>query len=489
MAEILLGHSYFLRHDPKEWRAGKPYPPLGTLHAAAALRARGRDVAVFDAMLAAGAEEGRARILRERPRIFVLYEDSFNYLSKMCLGRMREAALSMARAARDAGARVLASGSDVTDHRRLYADAGVELVIVGEGETTLVEAADAILSGGDARDVPGTSWLEGDRVQEAPRRTPERDLDVFPSPAWDLVDLDLYRRHWHARHGFFSLNLVTSRGCPYRCNWCAKPIFSNRYGHHGAERIARDVALLRARYGADHVWFADDIFGLAPGWLASFAEHSRGAGVPYKCLSRADLLDDGAVAALRASGCAELWIGAESGSQRILDAMEKDVTVAQIESAAARLKAAGIKVGFFLQFGYEGEELPDIHRTLELLARALPDEIGISVSYPLPGTPFHERVRARLGAKTNWDDSADLDTLYETPYGRSFYRALPPVVHRYHRLHRGIAAARGVARGALSARALSRVAAIPVNAALLGMNRSRLHALAARRVTPARTGA
>jgi anaerobic magnesium-protoporphyrin IX monomethyl ester cyclase len=191
------------------------------------------------------------------------------------------------------------------------------------------------------------------------------------------------------------------------------------------------MAWLKRTYRPDHLWIADDIFGLKPGWIQRFAElvTRQDAAIPFKCLLRADGVSDTIARALGIAGCRTAWIGAESGSQRILDAMEKGTRVDQIADATQRLHAAKIEVGFFLQFGYPGETLDDIERTLQMVRDCRPDDIGVSVSYPLPGTPFHERVKAQLGEKQNWVDSDDLDTLFRATYLPGFYRALHALVH------------------------------------------------------------
>jgi radical SAM superfamily enzyme YgiQ (UPF0313 family) len=260
----------------------------------------------------------------------------------------------------------------------------------------------------------------------------------LPRPALDLVDLDRYRRTWRSRHGRFSLNLVTTRGCPYHCNWCAKPIYGQRYAVRSPEAVADEMAWLKRTYAPDHIAFMDDIFGLQPGWTLRFATavSGRDAVLPFKCLSRADLLSEEEVDALRRAGCRTVWLGAESGSQKVLDAMEKGVRVEEIREAAARLKRAGIEVAFFIQFGYPGETWEDVQKTRALLRECAPDDIGISVSYPLPGTRFFERVKDQLGAKRHWQDSSDLAMMYEGPYPTAFYRALHGLVHAEFRKRR-----------------------------------------------------
>jgi anaerobic magnesium-protoporphyrin IX monomethyl ester cyclase len=299
-----------------------------------------------------------------------------------------------------------------------------------------------VLRGGDAEALPAVAGLCFRDARGALVRTPARallkDLDGLPRPAWDLVDVARYRGVWRSRHGYHSMNLVTTRGCPYHCNWCAKPIYGQRYAVRSPESVADEMAWLKQRYAPDHLAFADDIFGLQPGWVERFAEAvgARGAALPFKCLSRADLLGERVVDALRAAGCRTVWIGAESGSQRVLDAMEKGTRVEQIRESARRLHACGIEVGFFLQFGYPGETREDIELTRQLVRDCRPDDIGISVSYPLPGTRFHERVKAELGTQRNWTDSDDLAMLYRGPFSTEFYRALHGVVHKEFRWRR-----------------------------------------------------
>jgi anaerobic magnesium-protoporphyrin IX monomethyl ester cyclase len=452
MTDVLFGQAYFLRFDPKLWSAQQPYAPLGTLYAAASVRARGYRVALFDAMLADSEADWAAALDRHRPRFAVLYEDSFNYLSKMCLLRMREAALAMAAAARERQVPLLVAGSDATDHPALYLEAGARAVIAGEGEVTLAEAIDAL----SARNSPPLAAIQGLVVRDeagALVRTPPRpilrDLDLLPRPAWDLVDVERYRAIWQRRHGYFSMNVATTRGCPYHCNWCAKPIYGQRYTARSAAAVVDEIAWLGRTYRPDHLWMADDIFGLKPGWIESFATEvaARGAGIPFKCLLRADGVTEATAGALGAAGCRTAWIGAESGSQRILDAMEKGIRVEQIAEATGRLRAAGVEVGFFLQFGYPGETRDDIERTLQLVRACRPDDIGVSISYPLPGTPFYERVKAELGAKQNWVDSDDLAMMYRATYVPEFYRALHGLVHAEFRRRRGLAALRRLTSG------------------------------------------
>lgn len=453
MSDVLIGQSYFLRFDPKLQRAMRPYPPLGSLWAAACVREQGFTVGFFDAMLAASENDWEAALRQHEPRIAVLFEDNFNYLSKMCLLRMRTAAQRMIGAAKQRGCTVLVCGSDATDRSQHYLECGADFVLVGEGEATLVELLEALGGGGvgaRTEQIVGLRFLGADGgLHDTGRRPVSADLDALPPPAWDLVDLHRYASIWRQRHGYFSLNMATTRGCPFHCNWCAKPIWGQTYHSRSPQHVVTELMHLRDRYGVEHIAFADDIMGLRPGWLKGFAEALEGAGVamPYKCLSRADLLlRDGEIEALQRSGCRSVWIGAESGSQKVLDAMEKGITVGQIEEAARRLRQHGIGVGFFLQFGYPGESRADIELTRRLVRRCGPDEIGMSVSYPLPGTKFHDRVRDQLGGQRNWVDSEDMAMLYAGPFSQDFYRQLHRLVQLEFRRDRARATLRDVLR-------------------------------------------
>jgi radical SAM superfamily enzyme YgiQ (UPF0313 family) len=435
VSDVLLTHSYHLYYDRKQTRKMQPYPPLGTLYAAALLRRAGISVALFDTMLNDPQDGFQHALERHRPRIVVVYEDNFNFLSKMCLTRMREVAFAIANMSRKAGAMILVNGSDASDHAEEYLQHGFCCVLLGEAEWTLLETVKHLLAGEDLalERVAGiVSLRKGTRE---PARTPSRavmrDLDCLPFPSRDLIDIEQYRTAWKSTHGYFSLNVVASRGCPYRCNWCAKPIYGDSFSMRSARSVAQEMHELKFEYGADHLWFADDIFGLRPKWVRELADEVEklDAAIPFKMQTRVDLMSPDTVSALRRAGCAEVWMGAESGSQKILDAMDKGTRVDQIAKARKNLRDQGVRACYFLQFGYSGETWHDIQSTIKLVRDTRPDDIGVSVSYPLPGTKFFERVQAQLGEKTNWSDSEDLSMMFQGAYTNEFYRALHDALH------------------------------------------------------------
>jgi radical SAM superfamily enzyme YgiQ (UPF0313 family) len=295
------------------------------------------------------------------------------------------------------------------------------------------ETLEELATGRPAQEIAGLAYIDASKgaMRRNSPRLPRANLDTLPRPAWDLIDIDPYRRAWMARHGYFALNLVSSRGCPFRCNWCAKPIWGNHYHARSAQAVALEMLYLKQQYEPDFIWFADDIFALSARWTEEFAlaVEQLHAQIPFKMQSRCDLMTRKTVADLKRAGCAEVWMGAESGSQRILDAMEKGTTVEQVFQARDNLKRNEIRAGWFLQFGYPGETWPDIEATIEMVRAARPDDVGVSVTYPLPGTKLYQLVAAQLGAKTNWSESNDLAMLFKGTYSTEVYRALAHAIH------------------------------------------------------------
>src|ERR1700679_2602204 len=314
MLSILVCHSYFLRLDQKQIERANPNPPLATL------------------------------------QVGVFYEGNFNFLSKMCLATMRGAACDMIGSARRANARVIAAGPDVTDAPGPYLHAGADLALVGEGLSTLlallprIDAQLDIKNAELVRGLSGVASLAGGKVMAASGTKGLALAQNAGLAAWDLVDMDRYRSVWMKAHGYFSLNMAASRGCSFRCTWCAKPIWGNQYLQRSPLEVAAEMSHLKQTFNPDHIWFADDIFGFRVDWVTQFAAATQAADaqIPFSIQTRADLISERMALALRDAGCQEAWIGAESGSQKILDSMNKGTTVAEILTARDRLKAVGI---------------------------------------------------------------------------------------------------------------------------------------------------
>lgn len=422
----------------------QPYPPLGTLSVASVMRKEGFDVALFDPMFSASPSEIIPHLEKERPDFLVLVDDGFNYLTKMCLTNMRDAAFEMITIAKKSGCTIVVNSSDSTDHFEKYLDHGADFIVTGECEISLKELFKNIQNrSDDFRSVEGIVFRKNNETIVTKKRSVLTDLDSIPAPAWDLVNISGYRERWKKRKRYFSLNISTTRGCPFKCNWCAKPIYGNRYNVHSPERIVEELKMLQSTYGANHFWMTDDIFGLKPGWVKTFAEliKKEKLKIRFTIQSRVDLLllEDN-IKALAASGCETVWVGAESGSQKILDAMDKGTRVEQIHEATNLLKKQKIKVAFFLQFGYPGETRADIQKTIDMVMELMPDDIGVSVSYPLPGTKFYESVKNELSSKANWTDSDELALMFRNNFAPAFYKELQRYLHKRFRSKQGLMA-------------------------------------------------
>ncbi|MBK8502378.1 MAG: B12-binding domain-containing radical SAM protein [Saprospiraceae bacterium] len=441
MADILLANSFLYPLDKKQWKNKQPYPPLGTLYAASVLDKEGYSLVFQDHCLSKDLTQITDYIRNQIAPILVIYEDGFNYLTKMCLSVMRDVAFEMIQVAKQHGLTVIISSSDATDQFESYHRVGVDYVIHGEGELTLLALIGQLKKEGNVYDIPGISYLhQGEVIKTSPKPVLS-DLDSLPMPAWHLIDYAAYKAVWLEKTRPMELNIATTRGCPFKCNWCAKPIYGNRYNSRSVKNVVAEIAYLVENFGVDYFWFCDDIFGLRPGWVQEFSQeiNSQGLKIRFKIQSRVDLLlQEDTIDALIESGLDIVWVGAESGSQKILDAMDKGTQVEQIYQATEILRKKGAKIGFFLQFGYLTEDKSDIQKTIEMVLDLMPDEIGVSVSYPLPGTGFYDRVKQDLLKKSNWTDSDDLDVMYESKYPKAFYRKLHRYLHYRYRVKRGL---------------------------------------------------
>jgi len=448
MAKVLFTHSYFYKFDTKQLKAKQPYPPLATLYAASYIRQNGFEVSLFDTNLKSSPDEIIPVLDKENPDYFVIYDDGFNYLTKMCLTNMREAAFRLTKLGKEKRCTVIVSSSDSTDHYEKYLDYGSDYVIIGEAELTLGELLSNLeVNTYDLHHIHGLVYRNNHETINTGKREILKNLDSLPLPAWDLVNIDSYKKIWMENHGFFSLNIATTRGCPFKCNWCAKPIYGNRYNTRSPQEVVNEVEYLIKNYQVDHFWMSDDIFGLKPGWVQTFRDIVRDRKLifKYKIQSRVDLLlQEDTIEALAESGADTVWVGAESGSQKILNAMDKGTTIEQIYKATNLLKSKNIKTAFFLQFGYLGETKEDIRNTIDMLLDLMPDDVGISVSYPLPGTLFYDKVKDELKTKANWSDSDDLTLMFRNNFSPRYYKKLHRYVHKIYRRKQGFQSLRSI---------------------------------------------
>lgn len=460
--DLLLTHGYFLAEDPKEQAIMKPYVPLGLLYLAAFLERAGFSVEVFDTTFRRFADlEAR---LRQGPPSVVGF--AANLMTRAHVVRL-------ARIAKENGWTVLFGGPEPPNWAEEYLAAGGDVVVDGEGEETLAELLPVL--GAHGPDPSALSRVNGILFLDAsgtlvktPPRTKVADLDTLPWPARGKVDVARYLETWRTAHGASSLSLITARGCPFRCNWCSHGVYGFSHRRRSPAAVADELDWLVETYRPDQVWYADDVFNIKASWLVEYAAEleRRGLRVPFECICRADRMTEEVAAALARLGAFRVWLGAESGSQRILDAMERGVTVEQVKAAAALLGRHGIETGMFLMWGYEGEEIADIEATVALVRDTLPEVYFTTVSYPIKGTKYFESVAERAVATTEWASGSDRDFAVKGRHSRRFYDQATRYLRGSVELHR-LRTSRGAGR-------LARLPWLFLSAKLARFNLSRL---------------
>ncbi len=414
--DLLLTHGYFLGEDAHEQEILRPYPPLGLLYLSAHLKARGFAVTVFDATLS-DRQSFETLILRERPRVVGIY---VNLLT-------RQSVLWMIRRLKELGAIVILGGPEPANYPQEYLERGADLVVVGEGELTLEELLPHLARHGLERldDIPGIIYRDdAGRLRTTPPRAQISNLDAQPFPDRAAIDIPAYLEIWRRHHGQGAVSLITARGCPYRCTWCSHAVFGYTHRRRSPENVVSEVEEIVAAYRPELLWYADDVFTIHHRWLFTYAQAlaARGLRLPFETISREDRLNEEVVRTLAQMGCFRLWIGAESGSQRILDAMERRTNAGRVVEMVKLLQRYGIQAGMFIMLGYPGEELADIDATVDRLKTALPDVFLTTVAYPIKGTRYHEQVADRVIPRTAWEHGSDRQLSVAGRHSRTFYR-------------------------------------------------------------------
>ena len=428
--DILLTHGYFLYEDSHELQVMKPYPTLGLLYVASHLKAKGFDVEVFDSTFSSW-DAFEQRLRAARPGLMGIYT---NLMTKQTV-------LRMLRLAKVLGVRVALGGPEPPHYAAEYLLAGADVVVIGEGELTLEELiphfAEQGMAGLDR--VRGIAYLDGDGdLIRTPPRPQIPDLSAQPWPDRESIDLERYLQTWQTHHGVRSTSLITARGCPYTCTWCSHSVFGETHRRRSVEDVVNEVAYLVERYRPDQLWYADDVLTINPRWFLQYAAElkRRGLRLPFECISRAQRLNPEVIDALAEMGCDRLWIGAESGSQRILDAMKRKADVTDVQVKTKMLQARGIQVGMFIMLGYDGEEVADIEATVDHLKKANPDVFLTTVAYPIKGTKYHEAVSGRVYSGLHWAERSARDLGVQGRYSSRFYdHATRWMVHEVN-LHR-----------------------------------------------------
>ena len=415
MPELLLTHGYFLYEDPKELQIMKPYAPLGILYLCSHLRQQGFDVDVFDTTFSS--RELLFQHLRsEKPSVLGIYANLMT----------RSNVVEILRVAREAGWTTIVGGPEPGAYALEYLQSGADFVVFGEGELTTQELLQALKqrSAGAWKNISGIAWLDPDgHLHQNPPRDQIADLDAQPWPARQAIDINRYVNTWRNAHGTGSVNFITARGCPYKCRWCSHQVYGQTHRRRNPLLVVDEVEWLLHQYTPDIVWVSDDVFTINHAWLRDYAGEMRRRGlrIPFECISRADRLNEEMLDLLAELGCFRIWIGSESGSQRILDSMDRGVKIEQVQRAVELTRQRGIQSGMFLMWGYEGEELEDIEATIRHVSKSRPDIFFTTVSYPIKGTPYYQRVADRLVQLRPWGQTSDREIKIKGRHSQHFY--------------------------------------------------------------------
>lgn len=418
MKDVILTHGYFLNEDEKEREIMKPYAPLGLMYLSSYLKTRDIGVKLFDSTFAdrgsledyLGAHAGG---------ILGIYTNLIT----------RASVIDIMQKAKANNFTVILGGPESANYPENYLQYGADIIVIGEGEQALAELIPVIRKNDleHLRNVPGIVFRETDgTVVRTAARTAQRNINSYPWPDRDAVDLNKYMDVWREYHGSGSISMITARGCPYRCSWCSHAVFGYSHRRRTPLDCADELEHILRTYSPDQIWYADDVFTISHPWLLGYADElrRRNIKIPFETISRADrLMKTEVLDALAEIGCDRIWIGSESGSQRILDAMQRDVTVEQVQWATRQLQERDIKVGMFLMWGYADETVQDIDLTVEHVKRTNPDVFFTTIAYPIKGTPFFDKYADDITLSGEWATSTDRDYKLGMQFGPEYFKA------------------------------------------------------------------
>lgn len=415
--KVLLTHAYYINEDPKEQAIMKPYVPLGILYLSAYLDEHKVEHEVFDSTFSRF-DEHFGHIQNKQFDVVAIYTNLMTKLNVLKLIKAIKNDVSLKHS------RILLGGPEVRNHAEAFLNYGADVLIVGEGEETLLEVVQHLQTGSSNwPEIAGTIILKEGKVHQHQERALVKDINTLPFPNRHRVDLTKYQDVWKKYHGYSMVSMSTMRGCPYTCKWCSRAVYGGTYRRRSAKLVVDEIEIIKRDYSPDKIWFVDDVFTINHKWLREFADEleRRNVCVSYEIITRADRMNDEVIELLHRSGCFRVWIGAESGSQKIIDAMDRRVDVMKVREMIKKSRRAGIEAGTFIMLGYPGESRTDIKETIEHLVDAAPDLYTITVAYPIKGTRLYEEVQDKLTTSLNWAESTDRDLDFKRTHSRKYY--------------------------------------------------------------------
>jgi radical SAM superfamily enzyme YgiQ (UPF0313 family) len=414
---ILLTHGYFLEEDEKEKHIMKPYVPLGILYISAYLEQHGYANEVFDATFS-DKKTFYQYLANSQPGIIGIYTNLMTKLNVLKIIRHIKTNFP--------GTSIVLGGPEVRASAASFLEYGADIIVIGEGEATMLEIVEHIKNNKgkeELRTIAGIAFMQDGGVMQTTERQKIPDINTLPFPNRNKVDLGLYLDAWKKFHGRNAISVSTMRGCPYSCKWCSRAVYGMSYRRRSAELVAEELQNIYATYSPDSIWFVDDVFTISHKWLNEFnaALKKRNLLVAYECITRADRLNEDVIRVLKESGCFRVWIGAESGSQKVIDLMDRRVKVEQVRDMIRLASGYGIETGTFIMLGYPGETEADIKETIHHLKSSNPDHFTITIAYPIKGTELYKEVEPLRLNNVAWDEGTDRDVDFARTYPRKYY--------------------------------------------------------------------
>lgn len=434
--KVLLTHAYFLEDDLKEQQIMRPYVPLGILYISAWLEQHGIGNEVYDTTFS-NKKKFQHFVLEQKPQVVAFY---VNLMTKL---NVLEGIQFVRKNLPDT--RIILGGPEVRYSAENFLRHGADFVVIGEGEETMLElcehlsaerdgltpsfaeaSADTLNPSPKERDfinINGIAFMVDGKVVKTPERQKLKDLDELPFPNRKKVNLHLYLDAWKKHHGKNAISVSTMRGCPYTCKWCSRAVYGLSYRRRSPARVAEELYSLKQEYNPDSLWFVDDVFTISHKWLREFRDEleNKNVLIPYECITRADRLNEEVIQLLKETGCFRVWIGAESGSQKVIDLMDRRVDVHKVRDMIRLTRNNGIEAGTFIMLGYPGETEEDIEETIHHLKESNPDHFTITVAYPIKGTELFQEIEAVQTTKLEWASSTDRDIDFKRRYNRKYY--------------------------------------------------------------------
>ena len=416
--KILLTHAYFLDEDKKEKEIMRPYPPLGILYISAFLEKNGFDNSIHDSTFSTF-EKLCQVILATRPDLIGIYTNLMTKLNVLRLITFIKSKPELEKC------KIVLGGPEVRNHQDNFLRAGADILVLGEGEESMLEIAQALASKqSNLAAIKSIAFkAEDGKIIQTPARSLLKNIDELSFPNRKKINLQLYFDAWKSKHGQSALSISTMRGCPYTCKWCSRAVYGQSYRRRSAKLVVDEMEYIIKNYQVDTLWFVDDVFTVSHKWMSEFRDEivKRKVNIPFECITRADRLNEETFQMLKDSGCFRVWIGAESGSQKIIDAMDRRVSVHQVREMIQLAKRFDIKSGTFIMLGYPGETEEDIEETIHHLKVADPDLYTITVAYPIKGTPLYSEVENVFVEQLDWESSTDRDIDFKRTYRRKYY--------------------------------------------------------------------